>query len=254
MGFCSPCCSKELPVPPKKWVVTWGTAPQLVEPKNMPPAPGLTNNTLRQVVCVSIGGKRLRMKFSNDFSKDPVTIKSLQIAVSTGGDAIDKGTIKTLEFDGKSAVTMEAGAEVTSDPVLFNLKPRMEVAITIYFGETSATVTGHPGSRTTSYLLAGDQTSPGGDFANATKTDHWYVINGIEVEAPKSAGTVAVFGDSITDGRGSGTNKQDRWPDVLAMRLLENPATKYVGVLNLGIGGNCILKGGLGPTGLDRFD
>jgi len=80
------------------------------------------------------------------------------------------------------------------------------------------------------------------------------MITGIDVEAPKSAGAVAVFGDSITDGRGSGTNKQDRWPDILAMRLQQNRSTKQIGVLNMGIGGNCVLKGGLGPTGLNRFD
>jgi hypothetical protein len=31
---------------------TWGTAPQLTEPGNMPPNPGLSYNTLRQVVRV----------------------------------------------------------------------------------------------------------------------------------------------------------------------------------------------------------
>lgn len=242
------------PVADKKWVGTWGTARQLVEPQNMPPAPGLTNNTLRQVVCVSIGGKSLRLKFSNEFSKSPVTMKVVQIAVSKGGSTIDASTTKALKFNGKDEVTMDAGGEVYSDPVSFDLKPRMEVAITISFGETSPTVTGHPGSRTTSYILAGDHTTPDADFTDAAKADHWYVIDGIEVEATKNNGAVVVFGDSITDGRGSGTNKQDRWPDILEMSLLNNKNTKDIGVLNMGIGGNAVLKGGLGPTGLNRFD
>lgn len=253
-GFSNPGHPKERHAAAKVWVGTWGTARQLVEPNNMPPVPGLSNNTLRQVVCVSIGGKRLRLKFSNEFSKSPVTMKTVQIAVSKGGSAIDGSTTKALKFNGKSEITMEPGAELTSDPVAFDLEPRMEVAITIFFGETSPTVTGHPGSRTTSYLLAGDHTAPGADFIDAAKTDHWYIIDGIDVEAPKSAAAIAVFGDSITDGRGSGTNKQDRWPDILAMSLLKNRPAQQVGVLNLGIGGNCVLKGGLGPTGLSRFD
>jgi len=236
------------------WVGTWGTARQLVEPNNMPPNPGLTNNTLRQVVCVSIGGKKLRLRFSNEFSKSPVTMKIVQIAVSKGGSSIDPSTIKTLKFNGKTEVAMDAGSEIVSDALSFNLKPRMEVAITISFGETSATVTGHPGSRTTSYILAGDHTTPDADFTDAAKTDHWYMITGIDVEAPKSTGAVVVFGDSITDGRGSGTNKQNRWPDILAMSLLNNKSTKQTGVLNMGIGGNAVLKGGLGPTGLNRFE
>ncbi|MGE4586076.1 MAG: SGNH/GDSL hydrolase family protein [Mangrovibacterium sp.] len=253
-GLSAPGCSKELPAPAKAWVGTWAAAPQLVEPHNEPPVPGLSNNTLRQVVCVSIGGKILQFRFSNEFSKGPVTMKAVQIAVSKGGSAINESTIKELKFNDMAEVTMDPGITVTSDPVLFDLKPRMEVAITISFGETSPDVTGHPGSRTTSYLLAGNQTSPDTDFTDAVTTDHWYVINGIDVEAPKSAAAVAILGNSITDGRGSGTNKQNRWPDILAMRLRENFHTRQTGVLNLGIGGNCVLGSGLGPTALDRFD
>jgi lysophospholipase L1-like esterase len=239
---------------PKTWVGTWGTARQLVEPNNMPPAPGLSNNTLRQVVCVTIGGKYLRLRFSNEFSKSPVTLKMVQIAVSKGGSTIDAATIKTLKFSGKHEATMDAGTELISDAVAFKLEPRMQVAITIYFGETSPTVTGHPGSRTTSFILAGDHTAPDADFTDAVKTDHWYAITGIDVEASKGAGAIAVFGDSITDGRGSGTNKQNRWPDILAMALQNNRSTKQVGVLNMGIGGNAVLRGGLGPFGLSRFN
>ncbi|WP_297098588.1 SGNH/GDSL hydrolase family protein [uncultured Draconibacterium sp.] len=238
----------------KKWVGTWSTAPQLVEPHNMPPEPGLTNNTLRQVVCVSIGGDKLRLKFSNEFSKSPVTMKAVQVAVSEGASAIDKATVKELKFNGKSDVTMQPGEAIVSDPFTFDLEPRMEVAITIAFGETSPDVTGHPGSRTTSYIVAGNDVSENTDFADAVKTDHWYVINGIDVEAPQSAAAVAIIGNSITDGRGSGTNKQNRWPDILAQRLLKNEATQNVGVLNMGIGGNAVLRGGLGPTALNRFE
>jgi lysophospholipase L1-like esterase len=248
-----PAYSTEPPGKAKKWVGTWGTAPQLVEPNNMPPAPGLSNNTLRQVVCVSIGGKKLQLKFSNKFGKAPVTIKEVQIAESKGGSLINESTSKTVKFEGNLETTMQPGEEITSDVVSFELKPRMEVAITISFGEVSPTLTGHPGSRTTSYLLPGQQTSSGTDFSNAVKTDHWYIITGIDVQS-KSAAAVGIIGDSITDGRGSGTNKQNRWPDILAMRLLDNSATRQIGVLNMGIGGNAVLRGGLGPTALTRFN
>lgn len=257
-GFSNANCAERQPIKPvktKAWIGTWGTAPQLVEPNNMPPAPGLSNNTLRQVVCVSVSGKKLRLKFSNEFSKSPVTMKAVQIAVSKGGSAIDESTNKAINFNGKSEVTMEPGADITSDPVSFTLQPRMEVAITISFGETSSTITGHPGSRTTSYLLAGNQHLLNTDYTAAVKTDHWYVIDGIEVEASKSAvAAVGIIGDSITDGRGSGTNKQNRWTDMLSASFSKNPKTRNIGVLNMGIGGNCVLRGGLGPTALNRFD
>lgn len=236
-----------------RWVGTWATAPQLVEPGNMPPSPGLANNSLRQVVEVSIGGDTLRMKFSNEFSTSAVTMKSVHIAVSTGGSAIDTASGKVLEFSGSPQVTMVAGAAVTSDPIAFHLTPRMQLAITIYYGQTSSTVTGHPGSRTTSYILTGDAVSKS-SFAGAATTDHWYNIDAIDVLAPSNAACVAILGNSITDGRGSTTNLQNRWPDIFSERLLQDSSTHDIGVLNMGIGGNAVLAGGLGPTGVSRFD
>ncbi len=237
----------------QKWVGTWSTAPQLVEPGNMPPSPGLTNNSLRQVVRVSIGGDTLRLRFSNEFSTSPVTMKSVQIAVSTGGSTVDTSTNEELKFNGDSGVIMDVGAAVTSDPIAFNLKPRMDLVITIYYGQTSSTVTGHPGSRTTSYIIAGD-TATKTDFTGAVTTDHWYTINAIDVLAPSTASCVAILGNSITDGRGSTTNLQNRWPDIFSEHLLKDPSTREVGVINMGIGGNCMLYGGLGPTGVKRYD
>lgn len=235
-----------------KWVGTWSTAEQLVEPGNNPPGPGLSNNTIRQVVHVSIGSDTLRMRFSNEFSSKPVTMNSVHIALSNGGSAIDPATDKIIYFNGKPDVTMNAGSAVISDPFQFALPPRTDVAITIYFGSTSADVTGHPGSRTTSYILTGDAVSKI-DFRGAVMTDHWYVINTIDVRAPETAAAVVTLGNSITDGRGSGTNKQNRWPDELARRLQENADTKQVAVLNQGIGGNCVLRACLGPSALSRF-
>ncbi len=236
----------------QKWVGTWSTAPQLVEPHNNPPNPGLSNNTLRQVLRVSIGGDSLRIRFSNEFSSKPVTMKEVRFAISNGGSEIDTSTNKIIYFGGKHEVTINGGSAVISDPFHFDLQPRTEVAITIYFGNTSSDVTGHPGSRTTSYLLTGNKASQA-DFSNAVKTDHWYVINTIDVLAPEAAAAVVILGNSITDGRGSGTNKQNRWPDELARRLQENPDTRLIAVLNQGIGGNAVLRGGLGPTALNRF-
>ena len=239
------------PARASKWVGTWTTAQQEVETGNNPPSPGLTNNTLRQVVRVSIGGDSIRLKFSNDFGGNPVALKAVKIAVSSGNGGIEASTQKDVTFGGNASTTMAAKSSVWSDAMAFPLAPRSDVAITILFGQTSTPVTGHPGSRTTSYLLAGDKTASA-DFAGATKTDHWYVVNTIDVKAPDNAAAVAILGNSITDGRGSTTNLQNRWPDALSEALLKN--AKDVGVLNLGIGGNWVLSGGgLGPSGSSRF-
>lgn len=241
------------PQPEQKWVGTWATSPQLVEPHNMPPEPGLTNNTIRQIVRVSIGGDSLRVKFSNEFSTSPVTLQEVRIAVSEGGSAIDASTDQQLTFNQSPATTIAAGSTLISDPIAFNLSPRTDLAITIHFGETSEDVTGHPGSRTTSFIAEGNKASDP-QLPQAVETDHWYIINGIDVKTPETASAIAILGNSITDGRGSGTNQQNRWPDVLSERLVSNPTTQNVGVLNHGIGGNCVLKACLGPAAIDRFE
>jgi len=235
------------------WVGTWGTAPQLVENNNNPPSPGLGNNSLRQIVQVSIGGDKVRLKLTNEFSKGATEIKAVELAIAkTAGSSseIDEASTVSLTFDGKASVTMPAGGKAVSDPVSLHLDGRQNVAITIHYGSASSTsVSGHPGSRTTSYLKSGNTT----DFKDAVRTDHWYNILALEVEASEKAGAVAILGNSITDGRGSTTNQQNRWADVLSRRLLANEATAQVGVLNMGIGGNCVLGGGLGPAAVNRY-
>jgi lysophospholipase L1-like esterase len=235
------------------WVGTWGTAPQLVEPANLPPEPGLGGNTLRQVVRVSLGGDRVRARFSNEFGSSSVTLRAAHVAVSTGGSAIDVSTDRALHFGGHPSVTIPPGAAVVSDPFSFPLPPLSEVAITIHFGETSPDVTGHPGSRTTSYLQQGNAVSAAA-LPDAARTDRWYIIGGLDVVAAGPRAAVVTLGNSITDGRGSGTNRNNRWPDELARRLHADARTAPVGVLNMGIGGNCVLRACLGPSALDRFE
>ncbi|KRD57856.1 GDSL family lipase [Flavobacterium sp. Root935] len=235
------------------WVGSWACAQMLVEPNNMPPAPGLAENTLRQIIKVSIGGEQIRLRFSNIFSDQVTVLKKVTVANVIDAPAIDKKTQKNLSFNGNQEIILNPGQEVFSDMLHFQLKPGQLLAITIYYGAASQKTSGHPGSRTTSYILPSDNLD-NDVFSNAVKTDHWYSIMGLDVVASKNASNIVCLGNSITDGRGSGTNRQNRWTDILAARLREDKTTANVGVLNLGIGGNCVVKGGLGPTALDRFD
>lgn len=238
----------------QNWVGTWTTAEQLVEPHNLPPAPGLSGNSIREIVQVSVGGKKVRVKFSNEHSKSATEIKAVEIAIAKNGGTsaeIIESSTRSLSFNGQTGITIEPGKMVVSDPIKFKIGPRENVAITIHYGECdNKVVTGHPGSRTTSYLVEGNST----DFSDAKKTNHWYNICGIDVIGNKKTRAVAILGNSITDGRGSTTNHQNRWADNLSRALLANKATKDVAVLNLGIGGNCVLRGGLGPTASKRYD
>jgi lysophospholipase L1-like esterase len=246
-------CTSHMKTAEECWIGAWVSAQQLTEPRNLPPAPGLFNNTLRQVIHVSLGGGRLRVQFSNSHGSSPVTINAAHIAVSTGGGAIDPATDKALTFEGKPSVTIEARQEVYSDAVDFDVKPLNNLTVSIYFGRTAAKVTGHPGSRTTSYIQAGDAVTAT-NMDSAVKTDHWYILSGIDLWLDDSYACVVTLGDSITDGRGSTTNGNNRWPDNLARRLQAEPDTAKIGVLNQGIGGNAVVSGGLGPTALKRFE
>jgi len=247
------CCTSHVAVAKDCWIGTWVSAQQLTEPRNLPPAPRLSNNTLRQVIRVTLGGSQLRMQFSNAYGSSPVTLNAVHLAVSNGGSAVDPNTDKALLFQGSPSVTIPAGEAVYSDTINFDVTPLSNLAVSIYFGQTSADVTGHPGSRTTSYIQSGNAVTAT-DMASAVKTDHWYILSGIDLWLDDSYACVVTLGDSITDGRGSATNGNNRWPDNLARRLQADPNTAKIGVLNQGIGGNAVVSGGLGPTALERFE
>ena len=236
-------------------VTTWATALQVVEPHNIPPEPGLAGNSLRQIVQISIGGKDLQLRLSNIYSDTPVEILGVEIArAKTMGSSpeIDERSSVELTFDGQRAFSILPGVDVVSDPVKFKTADRENLAVTIHYGRIgTAQMTGHPGSRTTSYIARGNTT----DFSTpAARTDHWYTVSAIDVKPRRrNAAAVCVLGDSITDGRGTTTNGQDRWTDQLSRALLKDRRTRHLAVLNFGLGGNCVLRGGLGPTGRERF-
>lgn len=249
----SSCAQNQQPEEEAEWLGAWSTAQQLVEPHNMPPEPGLSGNTIRQVVQVNMGGENLRLSLSNAFGNQPVSIHSVHVAASTDSSVINPATELALRFNGESSVTIQPGERVFTDTFSFDLEPLSRVAITIHVDSVSSDVTGHPGSRTTSYISTGEAVSAE-NMPDAVQTDHWYLIDAIDVKAPENHAAIVILGNSITDGRGSGTNKQNRWPDELAKRLQASEETRHISVLNQGIGGNCVLRACLGPAAMDRFE
>jgi lysophospholipase L1-like esterase len=238
---------------PGRWIGTWASGQQLTEPQNLPPAPGLAGHTLRQVVRASLGGSQVRVVFSNAFGDAPLVIAAATVALSAGDSALSPESVRELRFNSAASATVQPGASLVSDPVALAVTADARLAITTAFATVPANVTGHPGSRTTSYIVEGNAvTAPA--FPDAKKTDHWYCLTSVDVWAEPAAATLVVLGDSITDGRGSTTNQQNRWPDVLSRRLQSNPATAHISVLNQGIGGNRVLRGGIGPSALARFE
>ncbi|MEU9456564.1 SGNH/GDSL hydrolase family protein [Streptomyces sp. NPDC048277] len=247
------------------WVNTWTGMPQLTEAGNLPPAPFtgdksvLADTTLRQTVRVTTGGHRLRLRFSNAYGDTPLPLTSVTVALPEDGragvSAIVPGSLRPVTFSGRAAAVVPVGAQVVSDPVEFELSPGANLTVTAYTaqGQPDLALTSHPGSRTTSYLLNGDHTQDP-DLTGAAHVDHWYLLSDVEVRAPAATRAVAVLGDSLTDGRGSTTNGNDRWPDQFFDRLQSRPATSDIAVLNQAAGGNRVLNDGLGPNVLARLD
>jgi lysophospholipase L1-like esterase len=234
-----------------RWTGTWATSPFREAAAKDHQA--LAGTTLRQVVRVSTGGSRIRLRLSNVFGTTPLTFAGAHLALAGPAGAILPATDRPLLFNGEAAASIPAGACLLSDPVDFELPPLAEVAVTLRLQEVPSILTDHPGSRETSYVQA-DAALSVPTLTDATKVVSWYFINGIEVQAPGPAAAVVVLGDSITDGHGCTTDANNRWTDVLAERLQANPATTRIGVLNEGIGGNRLLRDGLGPNMLARFD
>ena len=228
------------------WVGTWAAAAEFTGKEDMPQTTNLTDCSLRQIVHVSLGGETLRLKLSNEFSSEPVEIKAVYIADATDGVGIDVPTARYLAFNGNRSVTIEAGKTVVCDPLSYLLKPLQRLSVTICYGKAPEHATSHRGSRTTSYIMQG-MSEPQTPFTVSEQVAHWYNIAAIDVLSTGEA--IAVLGNSLTDGRGSTTDAQDRWTDRLAEAL-----NGEMGVLNLGIGGNCVVRGGLSEPAVKRFD
>lgn len=236
-----------------RWIGTWAAAPIPEMPGKDTPA--LATATFRQNIHVSLGGSLVRLRLSNAFGLTPLKLAGVHLALAAPGGAIQPGTDRVVKFAGQQAVTIPAGAPLVSDPLEFALPPQADVAVTIRFApELPATLTAHPGSRTTSFLQPGDALAATA-MPEAQKVERWYFINGLDVlvDAP-AASALAILGDSITDGRGTTTDRNNRWPDEFVRRYQSRADLSPLGVLNLGIGGNALVRGGIGPNILARLD
>lgn len=235
------------------WVGTW-TASPYYDSGNPPPA-SLSNSVLRQIAHVSLGGSQIRVQFSNLGGNGSVTINSVHIALCKATPAVDStidiATDKALAFSGTASVTIAQGKEVWSDPIDFAVPNQGNITITTAFGSVPSQVVGHSGSRTTSYLASGSNVTAA-SMTSATAFQHWYYISGIDVMADASAKGVVAIGDSITDGRGTDNDKNNRWTDILAARLQANAATKNVAMMNQGIGATNLV-GASGTAAQARF-
>jgi len=247
-----PALSRAQSVPHPQWVGAWAASPMLVEGGNgLRPLSGVT---LREIVHVSVGGAQLRVRFTNAYGADPLTISDAHVALSAGNGAIPPGIDHAVTFGGATSVNIPPGAELFSDPVALAVPPLSDLAVSFYLpSQVMRAETFHDFADQDNFLANGDF-STAQDLPQPTTISSWYFLDGIDVFAVAGSRAIVALGDSITDGSLSTPNANRRWPDVLAARLHEDPNLKNVAVLDEGIGGNRVLNQGYGPSALSRFD
>jgi lysophospholipase L1-like esterase len=216
------------------------------------------NQTVREIVHVSIGGSLVRVRLSNAYGKEAVEIGAAHIALHEKGAAIAPGSDHVLTFSGRSSVTIPPNALVLSDAIRLKVASSSELAISIFLPKSTVGAGIHYSAQQTNYLADGNLTSAH-DIRNASRLGSWVFFTGVDVAAPEPASTLIAFGDSITDGDRSTDDTNHRWPNFLAVRLLRQTGPAPIGVLNEGIGGNRILHDpnsnvSFGVNALARFD
>jgi lysophospholipase L1-like esterase len=239
-----------------RWTATWGTATQWPTPST--PwygtnwsQDGFADHTLRQIIRISAGGNAVRIRLSNIHGTMPLRIEKAAIAQALQGAAAGPGL--PLTFDGGPDVVIPPGRERYSDAIRLRTHALQRLAITLRFTAPTGPATFHHFAQATSYRAAGDHLTDREPAAFTDRSNSWYYLTGVEVSGGPHA-SIALFGDSLTDGVGSTVDADNRYPDQLAERLATR--RRPLGVVNAGIGGNRLLSDSpeYGQNGLARFE
>jgi lysophospholipase L1-like esterase len=239
----------------RQWVATWTASQQAPEPPFVAAAPAqFSNQTIRQIVRVSIGGQTVRVRLSNEFGRTPLRVGEVRIGQQLAGPSIVPGSDRVVTFGGRTAVTIPAGAPLLSDPIDIAVAPLSNMVLSLYLPDTVQVGTFHSLGVQTTYV-----SSPGNFTAAVTPpvastTTSWFFLSGLSVLADRRAAAVVAVGDSITDGFASTVDANRRWPNLLAARLQSRADLRHVAVVDHGISGNRTLHDLIGPNALARFD
>ncbi len=250
------------------WVGAWGFAPTSFTPvpaaaaaapaaaptapqtRGPAPPPDLNNVTVRQIVRLAAAAERLRVRFSDEFSDQPMRIGAAHVALLGDDGAIVPGSDHELRFAGQSAITIPAGAPILSDPVDWKLPALARLAVSVYLPEDTVP----PAHRLMEYVSSAGNFTDAVQMPGAALVRSGALASEVEIVSPTATRVVVTLGDSITEGVGSTPNAFKSWSDRLADRLSANPATRGWSVVNAGIGSNRLLHNVPGTGALARFD
>jgi lysophospholipase L1-like esterase len=226
-------------------------SPRIDNPGNVPLTTSnadLTNVTLREVIRTSVGGERLRLRFSNEAGTEPLVLGTVHVAEAAADGSIVAGSDHVVQFAGHAGVILPPGAPVLSDPVELATRPLEKLYVSVYLPRTLAARV----QRSLFEYVAGQP----GDFSGAESLPQVHLrrvpslLTLLEVQTQRPTSVVVALGDSITEGATSTSNAFRSWPDRLAERL----APRDWAIANAGISGNRLLRYGAGPSALARLD
>lgn len=237
-----------------KWVTAWGVPTSYAES-------GIANyikdTTFRQIFYSPIGGKRVKIRFTNVYNSEDVILDKVCFAEWSGdGSKIIEGSSKTVQFSQNGNV-VKAGFDLVSDAFDYEIEPQKNYVVSFYIKELVEAKTGYN-------KFAGDKASPcwlaRGDYAesveflptNRTEVTNCITLSGVDVETDDDTFAIMAFGDSIT---------ARPWPDFLAKRI-NNEGIYSVSVVRKAIGGNRILRDyrdilarrRMGHAAIERFE
>ncbi|WP_433832338.1 SGNH/GDSL hydrolase family protein [Actinoplanes sp. CA-015351] len=231
-----------------EWVRTWGAAPQAPDAGlgSLQEVSPLIDVTLRQVVRISGGGRRVRVRLTNEYGTTPLNVGAAQVGLAIPGGGVEQGSTRVLTFAGRAAVTVPAGAPILSDPIDLPLPALAKLSISLYLPELVESCTCHDPSLESGWIIAGNAVAETTLPEKAEPLPVRALLSAVDVQPDAAASSIVVLGDSLADGFGSTPDANRSWPELLAEQGFY--------VCNQGISGNRMLNDGLGTSGLARFD
>jgi len=249
--------------PELTWTGTWATALTAAPTQNTGGSMvGFNNQSVRMVVHTSVGGQQVRIRLSNAYGTDAITVgrATVGMPVAPGSPDLVPGSVHTLTFGGSESVLIVKGSDVVSDPLDFAVEGLQDLAVSLFFPSATGPTSWHWTSRETAWVYAGDRAADasGADFTRTRSS--FYFLAGVDVASHFAEGSVVVLGDSISDGFMNTFDANHRWPDELAKRIVQTkPDVFDPGVLNESLSGNQVTRDGLsfagvGTSALARLD
>lgn len=164
------------------WVSAWSDAVHTPLPfPDLPASPVIENQTIRMVVRPTLGGERLRIRFSNGFGTTAIVIGAAHVALVSKGPQISPESDRVLTFSGKASVSIPPGAPMLSDPVDLKIPAFAEVAISIYVPEKTSASSTHFWAQHETYISEPGDFTGKTDIENATVRMSWYWLSDVEV-------------------------------------------------------------------------